>query len=425
MTAAVGTRRPPPGVRFRGMRGFGDQLSTGERIAHYRARRGMTQSVLSALVGRSEDWLSKIERGEREIRRVDVLADLARALRVTLGDLIGQPVLAEDERQNDDVPAVRDALMSPRLLSRTLFRSVTPPPPDLGAVRRLASFSWDDYQAGRLGRVVAALPGLIQTAQLLEDAAEEPGARPADRLAVSARIHHLAATTLMKFGETDLSWIAAERALRAADRSADPLVLGSAARAATHALLGMGRYSEAIELGATAVDWMRTHAVANNDVALSLTGMLHLRLAVAAARRVDRAAAEQFLADAGAAADALGRDANLWHTGFGPTNVALHRAAAALDLGDIAYVVDTAPRVTVAHMPVERAVSYRLDLARGLSLAARDASALEVLLEAEQVAPGIVHHSVIARETVRELHRRDRNRNSTLSALAERCRAVA
>src|SRR5690606_14643091 len=80
--------------------------------AFYRTRRGLTQAVLANLVGRSEDWLSKIERGEREIRRLDILTELARALRITLGDLIGQPVLVEDDREDDNVPAIRDALMS-------------------------------------------------------------------------------------------------------------------------------------------------------------------------------------------------------------------------------------------------------------------------------------------------------------------------
>jgi hypothetical protein len=51
-----------------------------------------------------------------------VLADLARELRVTLGDLLGEPVLAEDDEQNDDIPAIRDALMAPRRLSRVLYR---------------------------------------------------------------------------------------------------------------------------------------------------------------------------------------------------------------------------------------------------------------------------------------------------------------
>jgi transcriptional regulator with XRE-family HTH domain len=94
-------------------------------------------------VGRTEDWLSKIERGEREIRCFDVLADVARALRVTLGDLLGEPVLLEDEEEYDDVPAVRDALMAPQRLSRTLFSSsmsleyIDPVP-----VARLAEGAW-------------------------------------------------------------------------------------------------------------------------------------------------------------------------------------------------------------------------------------------------------------------------------------------
>ena len=103
------------------MRGAGDPLTVGERVAFYRRRRGLAQATLAGLVGRSEDWLSKIERGEREIRRLDVLVEVAKALRVTLGDLLGEPVLLEDEHKNDDVPAIRDALMAPRRLSKTLF----------------------------------------------------------------------------------------------------------------------------------------------------------------------------------------------------------------------------------------------------------------------------------------------------------------
>ncbi|GHB21411.1 hypothetical protein GCM10010306_012530 [Streptomyces umbrinus] len=96
------------------MRGLGDHLSIGERIAFYRKRRGYTQEVLAGLVGRSTDWLAKIETGRRKAPRVDMLAELSRILRVPLGDLLGQAVLMEDERQQDDVPAVGDALMRPR-----------------------------------------------------------------------------------------------------------------------------------------------------------------------------------------------------------------------------------------------------------------------------------------------------------------------
>jgi hypothetical protein len=41
---------------------------------------------------------------------------------VTLGDLLGEPVLLEDEQEHDDVPAIRDALMASRRLSRVGFQ---------------------------------------------------------------------------------------------------------------------------------------------------------------------------------------------------------------------------------------------------------------------------------------------------------------
>jgi transcriptional regulator with XRE-family HTH domain len=40
---------------------------TGQRIARARRRRGLPQAVLAGLVGRSESWLSQVERGKRGI----------------------------------------------------------------------------------------------------------------------------------------------------------------------------------------------------------------------------------------------------------------------------------------------------------------------------------------------------------------------
>jgi ribosome-binding protein aMBF1 (putative translation factor) len=42
----------------------------GERIAIYRRRRGISQAVLAGLVGRSESWLSQVERGARSVDRL-------------------------------------------------------------------------------------------------------------------------------------------------------------------------------------------------------------------------------------------------------------------------------------------------------------------------------------------------------------------
>lgn len=407
------------------MRGAGDRLSVGERIAFYRRRRGLTQRVLSGLVGRSEDWLSKVERCEREVRRLDVLADLARALRITVGDLLGQPVLVEDhEADGDDIPAIRDSLMAPHRLSTRLYGDDPVPSVDQRQIVPLVERAWSRFQGGQLADVIRALPDLIRSAQGLEKG-DGVGSR---EWAVSARIHHLAASTLAKVGEADLAWLAAERAMYAADRSDDPLVLASASRAATHALLTAGRYDDALELGITAAGWLSDRAANDDTAAISLLGMLYLRAAGAAARHHDRATANDLLERASQAAARLGRDLNLWQTAFGPTNVELHRLSAALDLGDVAHVVDRAPLIEVDHLPLERAVSHHIDTARAQSLLAQDDAALASLLTAEVKAPHLVRHSATVREAVRAMHRRapvtGGAKSSRLLALAERCRAV-
>lgn len=411
------------------MRGAGDPLTIGERVAFYRRRRGLAQATLAGLVGRSEDWLSKIERGEREIRRIDVLVEVARALRVTLGDLLGEPVLMEDEHKNDDIPAVRDALMAPQRLSKTLFGGgFEPEYVDPKPVAQWTEDAWSDYQGGRVGKVVAALPRLIKTAQQMEAAGGDTTYRRRCA-AVSARIHHLAATTLSKVGEADLAWIAAERAMQAADLADDPLVLASAARSGTHALLAVGRFDDALQLGDAAARWLTPRMQDGDAAALSLYGMLHLRSAIAAARRQDRGIANELLGKAEVAAEALGEDANHWQTGFGPTNVALHRISAGLDLGDIPFVVERSLEIDTASMPVERQVMHMIDYARALSLVAKDEDAVQVLLTAEEKSPQLVRHSAIAREVVRTLYRRAPvtagKKSSLLLALAERCHAVS
>lgn len=408
---------------------MGDRLTIGERIAFYRARRGLTQVELANLVGRGPDWLSKVERGERPLRNVEVLAELARALRVTLGDLVGQPVLLEDDDQLDDVPAVRDVLMAPRRLSRVIYGQRADVSVDLNRATRLVEFGWTDYQRGRLGTLIAQLPVLIREAQRVEDSAS--GLVKAEQRrawTVSARTHHLAATTLSKVGEADLSWIAAERAMSAADRSDDVLVLASTARAATHALLAVGRFDDAVEMGNTAAIWLAEHLEEADPVALSLLGMLHLRAAIAAARRQDRAAAGELLDRAGDAAQRLGVDVDVWHTSFGPANVEIHRLSAALELGDVAWVVDRGQRVDTSILPTERRITHLTDFARALTLLARDDQALSVLLAAERESPALVRHSAEVRETVKTMQRRapvtGGRRSSELLGLAQRCRAV-
>ena len=66
-----------------------DDRAVGQRIARARRRRGLSQAVLAGLVGRSESWLSQVERGKRGVDSHSVLARLAEVLRVDIEELTG------------------------------------------------------------------------------------------------------------------------------------------------------------------------------------------------------------------------------------------------------------------------------------------------------------------------------------------------
>jgi transcriptional regulator with XRE-family HTH domain len=61
--------------------------SQGQRIARARRRRGLSQVVVAGLIGRSESWLSQVERGKRDVDSYVVLIKLAEVLRVDVDEL--------------------------------------------------------------------------------------------------------------------------------------------------------------------------------------------------------------------------------------------------------------------------------------------------------------------------------------------------
>ena len=66
-----------------------EREAAGQRIARARRRRGLSQAVLAGLAGRSESWLSQVERGKRGVDSHSVLVRLAEILRVDIEELTG------------------------------------------------------------------------------------------------------------------------------------------------------------------------------------------------------------------------------------------------------------------------------------------------------------------------------------------------
>ena len=75
----------------------------GERIARARRRRGLSQAVLAGLVGRSESWLSQVERGRRGVDSHAVLTRMAAVLRVDVAELTGPAWSASPRRGRSSV----------------------------------------------------------------------------------------------------------------------------------------------------------------------------------------------------------------------------------------------------------------------------------------------------------------------------------
>lgn len=68
----------------------------GQRIARAKRRRGLSQAVLAGLVGRSESWLSQVERGRRSIDSHAVLTRLAEVLRIDIEQITTPGADGED-----------------------------------------------------------------------------------------------------------------------------------------------------------------------------------------------------------------------------------------------------------------------------------------------------------------------------------------
>src|SRR3954468_7610863 len=104
------------------MRGLGEDMTIGQRVAWYRARRGLTQEVLAGMVARTTDWLGKIENGGAKLERLSVIKSLVDALDVTVGDLLGEPSIVDwtPEASMRTVTLLREALMSYPALAMTV-----------------------------------------------------------------------------------------------------------------------------------------------------------------------------------------------------------------------------------------------------------------------------------------------------------------
>jgi transcriptional regulator with XRE-family HTH domain len=391
----------------------------GKRIATYRRRRGLSQAALAGLIGRSESWLSQVERGIRSVDRLSVLLDLARVLHVDVEALTGRPwqYAPNGSAVAGGLTDVRKALTS----FKSLLGQEPPAVVSLPELRAQVADTHRAYQAARYDEALAMVPSVLAAVEGF------PGRRNGQRreaLLAYTSAYVVAAKLVTKLGAGELAILAADRAANAAVDAASRTARGMAAYQVACAMLRSDQTDDAERLAVTMAEELTRHVRSDDPSLVSVAGALWLIAAVAAGRKTERDQAWWRLDQADQLAGLLGQDANFAWTAFGPTNVAIHRVAVAAELGDAGEALQAAVAVHVDSMPaglLSRRAQVNLDLAWAQSQRKRDAEATLYLLEAERIAPQVMRHNVIAQEIIREMLTRGAKRRTTaLTSLAQR-----
>lgn len=408
-----------------------DELPIGRRVAYWRGRRRMSQQFFADQIGKSKSWVDKVERGVRRLDKFSVLYEIADVLQVDAQLLFG----SDSARKPDSVNCVDQVEVEEIRAALENYDQVVayfePPPLDevcLDELRKAVAHAWMSFQHAKYGMVARSLPKLLRDAQSA-DACYDPGTetsgsdgtRGVNAAHLLAQVYQVSASVLRKLGENELGWLAADRAVGVSHRAGDPMLAGAATIRVANAMLTLGRSRPALDLNVQVAHRLAPSCAAENTPdRLSIYGHLLLQGAMAAARCGDLATSRDLLRAADEAAELIGGDANHYWTAFGPTNVALHRAAAAVDLGEHGVAIDTHRQLTgdgFAALLPERRANHMVDVARAYTHVGDLETAAELLVGADRLAPSEIRCRPHAHEVLTGVLRR--SKGSPVAPLTE------
>jgi transcriptional regulator with XRE-family HTH domain len=136
-----------------------DDDTPGARIARARRRRGLSQAVVAGLVGRSESWLSQVERGTRRIDSHAVLTRLAAVLRVEVEELTG-PASSQGQSTYEPAAQIEQAMMRYDAVGASISRAPATGGAGPAHLEAMARSAYQGYQATRYDDTGRALPTL-------------------------------------------------------------------------------------------------------------------------------------------------------------------------------------------------------------------------------------------------------------------------
>jgi transcriptional regulator with XRE-family HTH domain len=385
------------------------ELGVGDRIRFYRERRGLTQVALGGLIGRSEDWVSKVERGALPVERVPMLMELARVLRVRdLSALTGRAAItltADGSPEHESTPEIRRVLTAqPSALGRDLPGE----PLTADELAEQVAEAWRIYEREtvRYSVVGSLLPKLLTEAYHAADAAS--GSSLAAIIGQQVRIYHLLQVFLRRIGESGLSHLAADRALVLSDQIPDAALISASAWNLCSTLTNAGHVEESADLALSTIDRYPLTADSSPEH-VSAHGALHLAATIASVRAGLAPTAWDLLSQAKNLAERLGQDRNDFRTSFGPTNVAMHGVHLAAEEGDASEALRLADHVEDnPELPLERRTRYFIEVMHAHRLKRDDMGALWMVQKIRNVSPEEMVWHPLVRATVGDLWKRAR-----------------
>jgi tetratricopeptide (TPR) repeat protein len=395
------------------------QKALGRKIAAERRRRGLSQPGLARMVDRSVAWVSQVERGVRKVDRMSVLEALAAALDVPLAELAAEaPVVAAVTEEPPGTGGLRLVLSGAYTLRAMLDGRRAPA---ISTLRTKTRKAWELTHAGRYTELADLLRSLVPD---LETAARSaPEEQRPEVCELLAATYQACSAALAKLGEPEAAWIAADRAMAAAERAGNPMLVAAGAFRLVFVFINARHYDQAEETARTAAEALWPMADQGELRAMSLWGGLTLQRAITAAHLSDPDTAYDQLERATQIAERLGEGYNEYNTEFGPANVRLYEIAVAVELGDAGRALRTAASVDTSGLSAERQARMLIDVARAHAQRRQVQEAVAALLQAEAITPEQVRGHALVRQLVSDLLTMQDPPSAELSDLAKRLTA--
>ena len=375
----------------------------GKRVAARRTSLDLSQAELAPRIGRSESWVSQVERGVYPVERMSSLQALADALRMPLSELRGETV-GSDASRNPNLAGLRLVLAGHPALKFVYAPAQTLDELDfvVDELPNRVQEAWEREHAGAYVELDQVLSELIVDLEHAVRVVQVNDEHRASMYLLLARSYQIAAATLARRDEADASWVAADRAITNAERSGDTQHVLAAHFRLAHAYMRLSQLDQAELVAKTARDALEamTRRADASPEDLSLFGAMTLVLALIRARETDRAGAKHYIVEARQIAARIGSDRNDFNTEFGPTNVEVHALTIAVDTGDAGEALDIAASLNRSHLSPERQARCLLDVARAHAQLRHIGDAVASLCAAEELAPDLIRGHRLTRETV-------------------------